>query len=58
MSRRQKPSPELDNIFEILPMAMWKSRILRAVAWLLGYKGENVYCITLNVDLDKMVKDK
>jgi hypothetical protein len=62
VSRRQKPSPELDNIFEILPMSMRKARILRAVAWLLGFKGEHVYCITMNVNLNdyndaKRVKD-
>lgn len=37
---------------EILSMPQWKSRILRAVAWILGMRGEHVYCITMNVDLN------
>lgn len=39
---------------EILDMPEWKSRVLRAVAWLLGYRGEHVYCITLNMDLETL----
>jgi len=35
-------------------MPMWKARILRAVAWTLGFKGEHVYCITMNVDLNNV----
>jgi len=31
---------------------MWKARILRAVAWMLGFKGEHVYCITMNINLN------
>ena len=54
MSRKQKPSPELDNKLTILSMPMWKARILRAVAWTLGFKGEHVYCITMNVDLNNV----
>lgn len=33
-------------------MPQWKSKILRAVAWILGMRGEHVYCITMNVDLN------
>ena len=40
----------------ILTMPEWKSKILRAVAWLLGMRGEHVYCITLNVDLKEIKK--
>ena len=37
---------------EILEMPNWKHDILRAVAWILGYRGENVYCVTMNIDLE------
>jgi hypothetical protein len=36
----------------ILNMPNWKSNVLRAVAWLLGFRGEHVYVITMNVDLN------
>lgn len=36
---------------EILPMPMWKSRILNAVAWLLGFRGEYAHVITISVNL-------
>jgi hypothetical protein len=52
VSRKQKPRPELDDKLTILPMPMWKARILRAVAWILGFKGEHVYCITMNINLN------
>jgi hypothetical protein len=42
---------------EIIHMPEWKSKVLKAVAWILGMRGENVYCITLNVDLNEL-KDK
>lgn len=38
--------------FQILEMKRWHSKVLRAVAWILGYRGEYVYCITLNLDLN------
>ena len=34
-------------------MPAWKSKVLKAVAWILGMRGEKVYCILLNVDLNK-----
>lgn len=37
---------------EILAMPRWKSKILNTVAWMLGMRGEYVYCITMNVDLN------
>ena len=37
---------------EILSMPAWKSKVLRAVAWLIGMRGEHVYCITMNIDLN------
>lgn len=40
---------------KILHMPAWKAKILNSVAWVLGMRGENVYCITLNVDLDDMI---
>lgn len=40
------------SYMEILSMPHWKSRILRMVAWILGMRGEHVYCITMNVDLN------
>lgn len=34
----------------ILEMPSWKSKVLNAVAWLLGMRGEHVACITFNFD--------
>jgi hypothetical protein len=34
----------------ILPMPEWKHKVLNAVAWLLGMRGEHVACITFNFD--------
>lgn len=34
----------------ILNMPEWKSKILNAVAWILGMRGEHVACITFNFD--------
>ena len=36
---------------QILPMPKWKSKILNAVAWILGFRGEYCYVVTMNVDL-------
>lgn len=36
------------EIFEIVSMAEWKSKILNAVAWILGIRDENVYVITIS----------
>lgn len=33
-------------------MPRWKSKVLRAVAWIIGMRGEYVYCVTMNMDLD------
>lgn len=41
-----------DNFIEILEMPRWKSKVLRAVAWIIGMRGEYVYCVTMNMDLD------
>ena len=43
---------DYNGSLEILTMPRWKSKVLNTVAWLIGMRGENVYCITLNVDLD------
>ena len=37
-----------NEVFEVVEMPEWKSKILNAVAWILGLKGENVYVITLS----------
>jgi hypothetical protein len=34
----------------ILNMPKWKSKVLNAVAWMLGMRGEHVACITFNFD--------
>ena len=39
---------------EILDMPNWKSKILNAVAWMLGYRGEYAYVILINQDLEKL----
>lgn len=38
---------------EIAEMPKWKSKILNAVAYILGYRKENAYVITLNFDWHK-----
>jgi hypothetical protein len=45
------------STIEILEMPNWKGKILNSVAWILGMRGENVYCITLNTDLNEL-RDK
>lgn len=35
---------------EILPMSAWKSKVLNSVAWILGFRGEYVACVTFNFD--------
>lgn len=35
----------------IVDMPEWKSKILNAVAAILGYRGEYVYVVTMDVDL-------
>lgn len=40
------------GVLEVLEMPNWKHDILRAVAWILGYRGEHVYCVTMNIDLE------
>lgn len=35
----------------IVDMPEWKSKILNAVAAILGYRGEHFYVITMDVDL-------
>ena len=44
--------------FEILSMPTWKAKILKAVAWILGYRDEHAYVITLNVDLNDIKAEK
>lgn len=39
---------------QILDMPEWKSKILQAVAWILGYRNEYAYVILLNIDLKNM----
>jgi len=46
-----------NNTMEIIHMPEWKAKILNSVAWILGMRGENVYCITMNVNLNEL-KDK
>lgn len=37
---------------EILDMPNWKSKVLDAVAWLLGYREEHVYLFLLNTNIE------
>lgn len=32
---------------EVVEMKKWQSRILNKVAWLIGIRGEDVWCMTL-----------
>lgn len=36
-----------NEVFEVLDMPEWKSKLLNAFAWILGFRGEEVYVITL-----------
>lgn len=38
----------------VLDMPEWKSKILRTVAWILGYRGEYVYCVTINMSPEEL----
>lgn len=38
----------------IQDMPNWKSKILNAVAWMLGYRGEYAYVILINEDLNEL----
>jgi hypothetical protein len=39
---------EETEVFEIVEMPEWKSKLLNGLAWLLGLKGEKVYLITIS----------
>ena len=39
---------EEKEVFEIVEMPEWKSKLLNGLAWLLGLKGEKVYLITIS----------
>lgn len=39
---------------QVLHMPSWKSKILNSVAWILGYRGENTYVITMNINIDDL----
>lgn len=47
-----------NELFNIVHMPTWKAKILKSVAWILGYRDEHAYVITLNVDLDKLKAEK
>lgn len=47
-----------DDLLTIVDMPTWKAKILKSVAWILGYRDEHAYVITLNVDLDKLKAEK
>lgn len=40
-------NPE-NEVFEIVEMPEWKSKLLNSLAWLLRLKGEKVYLITIS----------
>lgn len=42
---------------QILDMPEWKSKILRTVAWMLGYRDEYAYVILLNINLKNMSEE-
>jgi len=43
---------------QVLHMPSWKSKILNGVAWILGYRGENAYVITMNINIDDLEEAK
>ena len=43
----------------IVSMKTWQSRVLNATAWLIGIRGEDVWCVTLTKGaVDKVKKTK
>jgi len=36
------------EVFEVVEMKEWQSKILNAVAWIVGLRGEEVYVITIS----------
>lgn len=45
MSKKSKKDPIELNI---LDMPEWKAKLFKILAWLLGFKGEDVYVITIS----------
>jgi|LakMenEpi03Aug12_release.lakeMendotaPanAssembly.Ray.scaffolds.fasta_scaffold2355114_2 hypothetical protein len=43
-----------DNLLKIQEMPRWKANVLRTVAWIIGFRKEYPYVITINMDLDKI----
>ena len=39
-----------DQYLKIIRMAHWQSRILQAVAWIVGIRGEDVWVVTMSGD--------
>jgi hypothetical protein len=42
-----------DPRIEIVSMRKWQSKILNAVAWIIGIRGEDAWIITISKDLLK-----
>lgn len=42
--------------FDIIEMPKWKHRILNSVAWILGFRGENVWVITVTKGFEEELK--
>lgn len=42
-----------NEVFKVVEMPEWKSKILNFVAAILGYRGEDVYVITVFSDEDE-----
>ena len=39
-----------DNFLKVIRMKSWQSRILQAVAWIVGIRGEDVWVVTMSGD--------
>lgn len=42
---------------EVVGMKTWQSKVLNAVAWVIGIKGEDVWCMTITKDVTKALTE-
>lgn len=39
-----------DGLLNVIRMKSWQSRVLQAVAWLIGIRGEDIWVVTMSGD--------
>lgn len=42
---------------EVVGMKTWQSKVLKATAWVIGIRGEDVWCMTVSKDVSKMITE-